>query len=82
MTTPFSIQSKLDDVGISIFAVMSAMAQEHGAENLAQGFPEFDPHPWLKDRVNHYIQNGYNQYAPMPGTLALRKAIQSKIQNK
>ena len=73
-----SVSSKLPDVGTTIFAIMTAMAQKHGADNLAQGFPEFDPDPWLRKRVAHYIEHGANQYAPMPGTEQLRKAIQSK----
>ena len=73
------LQPKLADVGTSIFAVMTAMAIKHDADNLAQGFPEFDPDPWLKDRVNHYIQAGANQYAQMPGTPQLRARIEEKL---
>jgi methionine aminotransferase len=77
--TEQQITSKLPDVGTSIFTVMSAMAAEYGADNLSQGFPEFDPDPWLKDRVNYYIQSGHNQYAPMMGTAELRQAIRDKL---
>lgn len=75
-----TVSSKLPDVGTTIFATMSAMAQEQGADNLAQGFPEFDPDPWLRKQVAHHIQHGANQYAPMPGTLQLRQAIKDKTQ--
>ena len=73
-----NVTSKLPDVGTTIFAVMSAMAQKNEADNLAQGFPEFDPDPWLRARVAYYIEHGANQYAPMPGTEQLRQAIQKK----
>ncbi len=74
------ISSKLPDAGTSIFAVMSALAQQHQAINLAQGFPNFEPPQRLKDLVGQAIQEGYNQYAPMPGLPMLREAISNKIQ--
>jgi len=74
-----SLSSKLPDVGTTIFATMSAHATKHGAINLAQGFPDFDGDGYLKERVCHYINNGHNQYAPMPGVPALNKAIAGKI---
>jgi methionine transaminase len=37
--------SKLPDVGITIFTVMSKLAADHGAINLSQGFPDFEPRP-------------------------------------
>ena len=66
--SPLSVQSKLPDVGTTIFTVMTAMAKEFNADNLAQGFPEFDPDPYLQSRVNRHILSGANQYAPMIGT--------------
>ncbi len=74
-----SPQSKLPDVGTTIFSVMTALAKDFDAYNLAQGFPEFEPDDWLRDRVYHHIQNGSNQYAPMPGTPELRTAISEKV---
>ncbi|WP_456459814.1 methionine aminotransferase [Reichenbachiella sp.] len=71
--------SKLPDAQTSIFAVMTKMANECGAINLAQGFPDFDVAPKLIDRIHHYMQKGMNQYAPMPGVPALREAIAKKI---
>ena len=79
--TSLSVQSKLPDVGTTIFTVMTAMARECNADNLAQGFPEFDPDPYLQARVNHYVLSGANQYAPMTGTTELREAIQDKIKH-
>ncbi|MDH5599037.1 MAG: methionine aminotransferase [Cyclobacteriaceae bacterium] len=70
-----NIISKLPEQGTSIFTVMSAMALEHGAINLSQGFPEFEVSPELVDRIYHYMTKGHNQYAPMPGTPQLRKEI-------
>ena len=69
------LKSKLPDVGTSIFAVMSKMAQEHSAINLSQGFPDFEVSQELIGLVNKYMSNGFNQYAPMPGVPALREQI-------
>lgn len=71
--------SKLPNAQTSIFAVMTKMANECGAINLAQGFPDFEVAPELIDSIHHYMQKGMNQYAPMPGVPALREAISSKI---
>jgi len=73
-----SIDSKLPDVGTSIFAVMTQLANDTGAINLAQGFPSFEPPRELTERVNHYLNNGGNQYAPMTGIPALRHVIAEK----
>ena len=74
------IQSKLPDVGITIFTVMSNLANEHSATNLSQGFPDFDVDPKLLDLVDKYMRAGYNQYAPMQGVFALRARIAEKAQ--
>ncbi|MBV8254652.1 MAG: methionine aminotransferase [Chitinophaga sp.] len=71
--------SKLPNVGTTIFSVMSALAAEHKAINLSQGFPDFDCSDELKAMVNEAMQQGYNQYAPMPGLPALRTAIAEKV---
>ncbi len=73
-----NISSKLPDVGITIFTIMSKLAADHGAINLSQGFPNFEVDQQLKDLVNYYIQKGHNQYAPMTGIPELRRAIASK----
>lgn len=75
------ITSKLPNVGVTIFTKMSKMANDFGAINLAQGFPDFPVSPELIDRVHHYMQQGMNQYAPMPGILVLREAIASKTEH-
>lgn len=72
------LQSKLPGVGTTIFTRMSALAEEHQALNLAQGFPEFDCAPELQQLVSKYVGAGKNQYAPMPGALPLREAIARK----
>ncbi|MBT0570206.1 aminotransferase class I/II-fold pyridoxal phosphate-dependent enzyme [Curvibacter sp. CHRR-16] len=75
---PFT--SKLPDVGTTIFSVMSALAQQHGAINLSQGFPDYPCHPRLTQALGEAAQLGHNQYAPMPGLPALRQAIAAKLQ--
>lgn len=75
-----ALRSKLPQVGTTIFTVMSQLAQEHQAINLSQGFPDFDCPPELISLVNSYMKKGFNQYAPMPGVMALREAIAAKIE--
>jgi methionine aminotransferase len=75
-----AITSKLPDVGVSIFAVMTRLANEHKAINLSQGFPDFDCDPALVEAVAAAMRTGNNQYAPMPGVLALREAIVAKVE--
>ncbi len=73
------IRSKLPDIGTSIFAVMTKMANDYNALNLSQGFPDFNCSDELIDLVNYFMKEGHNQYAPMPGTKELRKQISKKI---
>lgn len=80
MSFTAQLSSKLPDVGVSIFSVMTRLANEHGAINLSQGFPDFDCDPALVEAVAQAMRDGHNQYAPMPGVLALREAIASKVQ--
>jgi methionine aminotransferase len=82
MSTPLrtpGIESRLPSVGTTIFTVMSALAQEHGAVNLGQGFPDFDCDPRLIDAVDDAMRRGLNQYPPMSGVPALREAVAAKI---
>ncbi len=74
-----SIYSKLPNVGTTIFSVMSALATEHKAVNLGQGFPDYPMSEELVALVNEAMKNGFNQYAPMPGWTPLREAIAEKI---
>lgn len=75
-----SVKSKLPHVGTTIFSVMTAHANEHGAINLAQGFPDFSCSPKLVSLVTHYMEKGLNQYAPMPGVIGLREKIAAKTE--
>ncbi|PKN05448.1 MAG: methionine aminotransferase [Deltaproteobacteria bacterium HGW-Deltaproteobacteria-9] len=72
------ISSKLPDVGVTIFTVMSKLANDAGAINLSQGFPDFNVAPELRDLVAKYMAAGQNQYAPMQGVQALRQRIAQK----
>jgi methionine transaminase len=71
--------SKLPDLGITIFTVMSKLAADHGAINLSQGFPDFEAPAELIERVSHYMRQGHNQYAPMQGVPLLRQRIAEKV---
>jgi methionine aminotransferase len=75
-----ALQSRLPKVGTTIFSVMSALAQRHGAVNLGQGFPDFDCELALVDRVAEAMREGLNQYPPMAGVPALRQAVAAKIE--
>jgi methionine aminotransferase len=70
---------RFPSTGTTIFTVMSALANEHKAINLSQGFPDFAIDEKLGNLVAEAIQSGFNQYAPMPGLPALRAAIARKI---
>ena len=72
--------TKLPAVGTTIFSVMSALALEHNAVNLGQGFPDFECDPQLINSVTQAMLDGHNQYPPMPGVPMLREAISDKIQ--
>ncbi|MFN7856635.1 MAG: pyridoxal phosphate-dependent aminotransferase [Acidovorax sp.] len=72
--------SKLPHVGTTIFTVMSALAAEHQAVNLGQGFPDFECNPALVDAVTQAMKAGHNQYPPMPGVPLLREAVARKIE--
>lgn len=72
-------RSRLPEVGTSIFTVMSKMAMENGAINLSQGFPDFPVDKTLIDLIHARMQEGHNQYAPMPGVPALRNIIAEVI---
>jgi methionine transaminase len=74
------IQSKLPEVGTTIFTVMSALATEHNAINLGQGFPDYPMNDRLIALVNKAMAQGFNQYVPMQGYRPLLDAIAQKIQ--
>ncbi|MEM9685829.1 MAG: methionine aminotransferase [Bacteroidota bacterium] len=73
------ITSKLPHIETTIFTVVSKMAVEHQAINLAQGFPNFQTDPKLVDLVSKAMKDGYNQYAPMQGDMELRERITHKL---
>ncbi len=72
------IQSKLPNVGTTIFTVMSGLATEYNAVNLGQGFPDFPMNHELTGLVAEAMKNNFNQYPPMPGWMPLREAIAEK----
>jgi methionine aminotransferase len=78
MSTPV-IETKYPKVGTTIFTVMSALATEHNAVNLGQGFPDFDCDPRLVHCVTDAMTRGLNQYPPMTGVPVLREAVSAKI---
>lgn len=71
-------ESKLPALGTTIFTQMSALAQQHQAINLSQGFPDFDGPDYLQQRLAYHVAQGANQYAPMTGAAPLRSAIAEK----
>ncbi len=79
MSFPEGFQGKLPDVGTTIFTVMSRRAAEQGAVNIGQGFPDYSIDPRLAACVTDAVAAGFNQYAPMEGSLGLRAAIAAKI---
>ncbi len=72
--------SKLPNIGTTIFTVMSGLAKTHNAINLSQGFPNFKSDQKLIDLVSKAMNSGYNQYAPMAGSMVLREAIAKKFE--
>ena len=80
MSAPI-LQTKLPRVGTTVFSVMSALAVEHKAINLGQGFPDFDCDPQLIDAVTRAMKAGHNQYPLMPGALPLRQRVADKIES-
>ena len=75
-----TLRSRLPQVGTTIFTVMSALAQQRGAVNLGQGFPDFDCDPALLRAVEQAMHAGLNQYPPMAGVPALREAVVAKVE--
>jgi methionine aminotransferase len=72
--------SKLPNLGLTIFSEMTRLANDVGAINLSQGFPDFEADPELITLVAKYMQQGCNQYAPMQGVPLLREGIAEKVQ--
>ncbi len=76
------INSKLPDVGTTIFTVMSTLAAKHQAINLSQGFPDYNPPDALVDALCGALRAGNHQYAPMIGLAALREQLAEKIKQR
>ena len=79
MTTPV-LRTRLPSVGTTVFTRMSALAAEHGAVNLGQGFPDFACDPALPQMVTDAMRAGHNQYPAMAGVAPLREAVAAKVQ--
>lgn len=73
------LRNKLPGKGTTIFTIMTKMAQNYGAINLSQGFPDFDGPPALRERVAYHMNHGHNQYAPLAGVPELREQIAAKV---
>src|SRR6188472_2822602 len=73
-----TIQSKLPNIGTTIFTSMSVLANEHKAINLGQGFPDFPMNEELIALVNQAMKNGNNQYVHMNGLPLLRERLAEK----
>jgi len=71
--------SKLPDVGTTIFTVMSRRAVEENALNIGQGFPDYPIDPRLGHALLEVVEEGRNQYAPMEGVMELREQIARKL---
>ncbi len=76
-----SANSKLPEVGTTIFTVMSKLAADCGAINLSQGYPDFDLPEQLLEQVIHHLRDRHNQYAPMAGIPELREQIAAKTEH-
>ena len=72
-------ESKLPDVGTTIFTVMSRRALEENALNIGQGFPDYPIDPRLSQALIDALAAGRNQYAPMEGVIELREQIAEKL---
>jgi N-succinyldiaminopimelate aminotransferase len=71
-------RESLRPFGVSIFAEMSALALQHDAINLSQGFPDFDGPPWLADAAAEAVTKGPNQYARSMGLPEFVRAVAEK----
>ena len=74
------IASRLRPFGISIFSEMTALAAEHNAINLSQGFPDFEGPDAVRQAAVDALQSGANQYARSMGRAELVTAIASHVQ--
>lgn len=76
LSTAVATSKRLAPFGVTIFTEMTALATEHDAINLGQGFPNWDGADFVKEAAAESIaRGGHDQYPPMPGIPALREAI-------
>jgi N-succinyldiaminopimelate aminotransferase len=68
--------------GTTIFPVMTALAVQHDAINLGQGFPDIEGPAEIRDAAIAAMRDGHNQYAPGTGVPALRHAIAAHQQRR
>jgi len=71
---------RIANLGTTIFAEMTALANRHGAINLGQGFPDFPAPDFLKNAAVASIRADVNQYAPSNGGAKLRQAVANKME--
>jgi len=76
------IKSKLPNTGTTIFSVMSKLANETGAINLSQGFPNFSVDEKLLQILSSKIQENVHQYAPMPGLPTLLVGLSNLVEKQ
>ncbi|MGH7131395.1 MAG: aminotransferase class I/II-fold pyridoxal phosphate-dependent enzyme [Phycisphaerales bacterium] len=76
---PSQVSRALAPFGTTIFTTMSRLAAEHGAVNLAQGFPDFEGPLAVKEAAREAMLREHNQYAPMPGVPVLRRLIAERF---
>ncbi len=76
------MQSKLPEVGTTIFSVMSQLANEHNAINLSQGFPNFPVDPLLVQILKEKANENVHQYQPMSGSPALTTEVAHLIESE
>jgi len=75
-----AMSRKLAGFGTTIFTEMTALANQHQAINLAQGFPDFDGPEFVKEAAIASVNAGHGQYAPMSGLRALHEALAAKYE--
>ena len=73
-----ALSRKLDGFGTTIFTEMTRLANEHGAINLSQGFPDFDGPEFAREAAVAAIRAGHGQYARMTGIPEIHRALAAK----
>ncbi|WGL60409.1 aminotransferase class I/II-fold pyridoxal phosphate-dependent enzyme [Pigmentibacter sp. JX0631] len=76
-----SIAERWKNIGKSIFSEMSALAQQHNAINLGQGFPDFSGPQEILHSISNQLVHCHNQYSPPQGESLLRVQVAKFIEN-